>query len=768
MRTLLRVMKTELRVLFFSPIAWLILLVFAIQVGVEYSTIFSSRFLSQELGYGVNSATSELYSGYGGLMTKLLEYLYLYIPLLTMGLMSRELSSGSIKLLYSSPVSNIQIIIGKYFSALVFGLILCFAFVIPFLHTYFNVHEADIPLMLTAAFGVYLSIAAYAAIGLFMSTITKYQVVAVVGTFAILSVLNFIGGVGQEYDFVRDITYWLSIKGRSKEFVFGMIATKDILYFALVIFMFLGLSIIKLQGERLKLSKLNSFMRYATIVVISLALGYLSSRPKFIKYLDVTATKMNTLTVESQDILKQFDGDMTITTYANVLNDEFWRGSPRNRIADIEKFEKYIRFKPEIKMEYVYYYGWTDESRILDDYKDTVISVKEIYEEHCRKGYLQYKNCPPVEEIQKMDDIITENGHFVRVISSKGKKAKLRIYKDNYVDPHEAQITTALKTMLVEETPFIGFVTGHNERGCMDYGEKGYGSFSVNNSYRYSLVNGGFRVKEITLDETVPAEINNIVIADARSEFSEEQHKNLDEYIARGGNLFILGEPKRQHLMNPILSKLGLQLADGILVTPTDINLDDVVATKINSEGASRVTERFGRYGKADYTIFTPSACAVEVVDSTKGFTITEVLSTPDKGSWIEKETTNFIDEKSTVNPAIGEVEKSNAVMLYLTRNVNNKEQRIFVVGDADCISTLELSTDHPGYRSYNNVIITEVFRNLSYEEFPVEAYRVRPLDDKYITSPKSVTMVKVVTIGVLPGLILIFGVVLLIRRKRR
>lgn len=762
-------MKTELRVLFFSPIAWLILIVFAIQVGMEYSNIFANCYLNQELGYGVNSATSQLYSGYGGLMTKLLEYLYLYIPLLTMGLMSRELSSGSIKLLYSSPVSNVQIIVGKYLSALVFGLILCLTFIIPFIHSYFNVHEADVPLMLTAALGVFLSIAAYAAIGLFMSTITKYQVVAVVGAFAILSILNFIGGVGQEYDFVRDITYWLSIKGRSKEFVFGMIATKDVLYFALVIFMFLGLSIIKLQGERLKLSRWNSFMRYAAIVVISLAFGYLSSRPKFIQYLDVTATKSNTLTVESQEILEQFKGeDMTITTYVNVFDNDFWRGSPRNRIEDKGKFEQYIRFKPEIKMKYVYYYGWTDESRILDDYKDQDLSVKEIYEEHCRKGYMQYKNCPPVEEIQKMDDVISEKGHFVRIIASKGKKAKLRIYKDNYVDPHEAQITTALKTMLVEETPYIGFVTGHNERGCMDYGEKGYGSFAVNNSYRYSLVNGGFRVKEIVLDEKIPAEVGNIVIADVRSELTEEQFKNLDEYIERGGNLFILGEPKRQELMNPILSRFGLKLSEGVIVAPTDINLDDVVPSVINVEGASKVTGRFGMYGKAGYNIFTPSACAVEVVDSTKGFTINEVLASPANGSWIEKETTNFIDEKSTVNPAIGEVEKSNSVMLYLTRNVNNKEQRVFVVGDADCISTLELATEHAGYRSYNNAIITEVFRNLSYDEFPVEAYREKAPDNRYVTSPESVTMIKIITIGLLPGALLIFGIWLLVRRKRR
>lgn len=70
--------------------------------------------------------------------------------------------------------------------------------------------------------------------------------------------------------------------------------------------------------------------------------------------------------------------------------------------------------------------------------------------------------------------------------------------------------------------------------------------------------------------------------------------------------------------------------------------------------------------------------------------------------------------------------ERSNSIMLYLTRLVKNKEQRIFVIGDADCISTLELSQNRAGFRSSNFTLITETFRNMSYEEFPVDANRVK------------------------------------------
>lgn len=72
-------------------------------------------------------------------------------------------------------------------------------------------------------------ICAYAAIGLFMSTLTSYQVVAAVGTLAVLAVLNYIGNVGQDIPFVRDITYWLSISGRADTFFKGMICSEDLL-----------------------------------------------------------------------------------------------------------------------------------------------------------------------------------------------------------------------------------------------------------------------------------------------------------------------------------------------------------------------------------------------------------------------------------------------------------------------------------------------------------------------------------------------------------
>ena len=624
MRTIIRITKSELRILFFSPIAWLILIVFSFQVGMAYSDALEMQLRNQELGYRMYAVTSSLFDGYSGILSGLLGNLYLYIPLFTMGLMSRELSSGSIKLLYSSPVSNFQIILGKYLAVVVYALLLCIILLGPVVSTCFSVQAPDVPMMLTGIFGVFLTVLAYGAIGLFMSTITKYQVVAVVGTLAILAILNFIGGVGQEYDFVRDITYWLSISGRAKVFISGMISTKDTLYFILVIFMFLGLSVIKLQGERLKLSKWNTSSKYGVVLLIALSLGYISSLPGFIAYYDSTATKVNTLTEESQEIVRKLKGDLTITTYVNYLDETYDRGAPRNRIDDIAQFEQYLRFKPETKLKYVYYYakGYMPYAKAAYD----TMTLEQVVEDKCRYSGYNPKRFLPLDEVLKMDDISGEDGRFARVITAaNGKKAMLRIYKDNQVHPFEAQISTALKTLL-QEAPVVGFVTGHKERSGVDMGEKGYGSFASNKTFRYSLINSGYGIREISLDQPVADDIDIVVLADMRSDFTEEEFRNFDSYLARGGNLFILGEPKRQQFMNPVIERLGLRFADGIIVSPSEVNLDDIIAANIK-EGAAKVSENYIRYFRRGYSIITPSACAVEVIDTTKGFKITEVLA---------------------------------------------------------------------------------------------------------------------------------------------
>ena len=118
-RIVSQIAGTELRVIFCSPVAWLILVVFAVQCGIAFCDVLWPIVKHQSLGHKGSALTGSIFGGSNGVFPVMLEYLYFYVPLLTMGLMSREFSSGSVKLLFSSPVTSGQIVLGKYFSVMI-------------------------------------------------------------------------------------------------------------------------------------------------------------------------------------------------------------------------------------------------------------------------------------------------------------------------------------------------------------------------------------------------------------------------------------------------------------------------------------------------------------------------------------------------------------------------------------------------------------------------------------------------------------------------
>ena len=761
----MRLMKTELRVLFFSPIAWIVLIVFVFQAGMSYCNVLEFDMRNVAMGKNAYNLTYYLVCGYGGVYAKMLESLYLYIPMLTMGVMSRELSSGSIKLLYSSPVSNLQIVLGKYLAMVAYSLILILLLLIPMFFTIFSIKDADIPFMCTGLLGVFLTICSYAAIGVFMSTITKYQVVAAIGTFIILAILNFIGGVGQDISFIRDITYFLAISGRSKVFLEGLICSKDVIYFLLVIFMFLAFTLICLRGERLKKSILKTSMCYWIVFILVLLVGYISSRPKSLIYYDATANKRNTLSEYSQKVIDQLDGKLSLTTYVNLLDDTWSIGLPKMRNIDKGRFDKYVRFIPDLDIKYIYYYGKGTNSHYDDIYKG--LSCRERMRKVCEGYGYDSTQFITAEDVNMIDDISAENGRFVRVFNlDKGQKSFLRLYEDNRVHPSEREITTALKT-LVDKAPVVAFVAGHGERDCDDFGEKGYGIFATNRTFRYALINQGFQIRKVSLEQSIPTDVDILVISDMKVPLKPGEYMNYCSFLDRGGNIVILGEPGKQANMNLLLEKLGLKFSDGILVSPSKEFSDEIVISSITGK-ASDVSPSLGAFARKGGKVVSPSACVVEVTDSTKGFKLSPVLISPEKGGWLEHETTDFFNQKSVLNARIGEVEKAYPVMLYLTRSfVERGEQRIFVVGDADCISMKELSGGRAGVECLNFNLVTEMFRCLSYDEYPINTSWARMTDDELYLSLESLVWCKIMLAWV-PALFLMVGsITFLIRRKR-
>ena len=732
------------------------------------------------LGLGLSAVTSQIFmDSYEGVYPSIQGYLFIYIPLITMGIMSREKTAGTDKLLLSSPVSEIKIVLGKFLSMVFYGAIMLSALLIQALFCCVVVKDIDAGPVFSGLLGIYLLLLAYSAIGIFMSSLTRYQIIAAVGTIAALFGLNYMTSVGQGVPVLRDIMYWLGISGRASTFIQGMICSEDVIYFIAVTLFFLALTIIKMMSEAERCRKSAITLSYVGSFLILCCVAFFSARPALKVYLDTTRTKACTLTEESQKVMANLEGPMTITTYVNLLGNSLYDGLPKNYTRDVERFAHYLRFKPEIKMKYVYYWHASESnpinSKAFQDLDDAGKAAKmaELNKVNLRK----FLSPDELGDLEEKLDLPTEDYRFIRVIEGGpyGRTARLRMYEDQEKHPGEMEITAAMKT-LYADLPKVGVVYGHGERDVFNIGDKGYFMFASSYVFRHALVNQRFDVEVISIAENdIPEDVNILLIADPQEAYSEAEIQRISDYLAKGGNAMIAGKPFAREKLNPIMDMVGVSFVDGILVQESKDYAQNLIIGDIAYD-ALKVSQSLIAAISKKNNIVGENAMALDVTKaSEKGFEVinmvtTDSLSNDKRRVWNELQVTDFENEKAVFNPEKGEKElKSAPLAVALTRNVADKEQRIVVLGNADMIANVELMKSRSGVRASNYTLITESFRYLSQDEFPIYAPRpAGPDTDLLYLKREARLWVKWIFNLVIPGLIALFGIFLLIRRKSR
>lgn len=761
----LRVAKIELNTLFYSPVAWLVLLVFVAQVGYSFVDAFVGILHAQELGREAWSISHQLFSGHSmqPITKPILRSIYLYIPLVTMGLMSREYQSGSIRLLYSSPIKNSSIILGKFLSMMLFGLVLISVLGLMVMFSFITVEHFDLKLTLISMLGLYLLILAYSAIGLFMSSLTRYQVVAAIGTLAVLALLNSVDQFGQEYAFVRDITYWLGMSGRATVFLKGLFTSEDFFYFIIVIALFLSLSIFKLNAQKSTMSLKVKLAKSLGIVAVFLLCGYATTLPQLKYYYDGTVTQVNTLAQESQDIVKGLETDLTITTYVNLFDEIAGWNMPRNVKRDRARLEQYIRFKPDIKLNYVYYYADNGRKDLEEKYPNTTLEEKA--EELCKIYNVTLDQFLTPEEVGKLIDLEPERYQWIRVLETgDGEREIMRMFDDHQKMPTEAEMSVVFNRLTVD-APQVAFATGYGMRDISNYGARGYSLFGYNKWFRHSLYSMGFDVKTIDLDEDSFEGIEILVVTDINEPLSEKALQNLYSYIDKGGNMFILSNYGRGKYMNELLAYLGVSFEEGYVVQENEYVSPVVVTAAFTEEGV----EKFPIYRQTanwGYGVAMPTVLAIDHTGVTD-FEVTPVLKS-NSNSWIEYETHDFVDGVFECNPEAGEKRAEYTTLIAMERQMGEREQKIIVAGDADFISNEELTTERPGISASNYAIVEGAFRWFSDDKYPVVIERPRAKDSRISLPPGSGRWVQAGFIGLLPISLLTFALVLIVRRQRK
>jgi ABC-2 type transport system permease protein len=234
MRNVTAIAGKELRSYFASPVAYIIIGLFALIFGWFYVNSLA-WFVERSMGM-------DQFGGGGGAVNvnqDLIKYLLLnatvvmlfLLPMITMRTYAEEKRSGTIELLLTSPVRDIEIILGKFFGAL--GLYCMMLLVtVLYLAVLFVYGSPEWKPIASAYLGLLLLGGSFISFGLFISSLTKNQIVAGVGTFTLVLMLWIIDWVGdQAGSTVREIVSYLSITKHFEDFAKGVIDTKHVVYY---------------------------------------------------------------------------------------------------------------------------------------------------------------------------------------------------------------------------------------------------------------------------------------------------------------------------------------------------------------------------------------------------------------------------------------------------------------------------------------------------------------------------------------------------------
>ncbi len=239
MRNILTIYFKEIRSYFVSPIAYLLIAMFAVVFGYFFWTA---------LGYFVVMGMEEQMRGQAfpmNLNEQIIRPLLsnttviglFVIPIITMRLFAEEKRTGTIELLATSPIRDAEIIIGKWFAALtLYATMLAFTGLsFTFLFKYGN---PDWKPMAIGYLGLLLLAGGLLAIGTFISTLTSNQIVAAAATFGVCLLLYVFGWVsGYETATWARVMSYMSVATHFGSFEKGVIEIKDVIFYLTVIFL---------------------------------------------------------------------------------------------------------------------------------------------------------------------------------------------------------------------------------------------------------------------------------------------------------------------------------------------------------------------------------------------------------------------------------------------------------------------------------------------------------------------------------------------------
>jgi len=532
------IIKKELTSFFTSPTAYIVMAVFLAILEFLYFTTL----LNIKLVY----------------ITPLLDnipWLFLFlIPAITMSSISQESKEGTIEFYLTQPISEIQLLIGKFFSNYIF-VIIATLLTLPAVISVASYGDVDWGQIIAQYLGVFAFAFVLTAIGTFMSSIVKSQISAFLLSVLASFVLMVIGLelVTQSLPvFWAQILQRISIYTHYTSLSGGALDLRDIIYFIAVGSLFLIAAYLPLIKNKFhKKEPLYRTLKAIIVLLVAFTISIAILGDQIPGRIDLTQNKLYTLSDTTKKIISETDDVINIVVYKSKQLPSQWQPQSRDIEEMLRDFDTYG------KNNVIVTYKYTDN------------------EDNEREALSQ--GIQPVQfNTQSRDEVSVQKGYLGITISYLGKTEIIEFV--NTTEDLEYQLTKRINKLATVTKPTVVFWEGKSLH-------------SVNEDYTIfrQVLEDQFNVTTFSYSEEenkLPENIDTLVLVGPNEEFSQEEKDLITEYIDEGGSILALINPisinmetlsptVNKNSLSNIFTKYGIRIEDELIY---DLRYNEIVS----------------------------------------------------------------------------------------------------------------------------------------------------------------------------------------------
>lgn len=466
-------------------------------------------------------------------------------------------------------------------------------------------------------------------------------------------------------------------------------------------------------------SKMGSYSFFLTVVVLAILVTVniaLSFLPDSYVQEDLTANQLYSISSQSKVMLSSLEEDITIYWVVASGEENEYVEKLLHNYEDYSSRVTVEKKDPDLNPDFTNNY--TDE---------TIYNNSVIVECGDKYRYISYQ-----------DMYETSSMSYYSMYSSADEFAG------------ESLITSAISYCTTEELPVIHILEGHGET-------------ELTESFQEALERDNLETEILSLlnSETVPEEVSCILVNAPSTDISETERDMLLDFMERGGRVLIIsGTAEEEQLPNlkSVMENYGISVLEGVVV---EENTDNYVygnpVLLMPEMNSSDITDPLM---EDNYQVVVPVSKALDVSEASEDVTVTSLLESSEE-SFLKDEGYDIeIYEQEE-----GDVQGPLTLAALVTKDLEDDQQMQLVW----IASSMMLEEAYNAYSSdANEDFILNVLEMMCEKDDSISV-RSKSLTNEYLTiSTADSSMIKVATMGMIPGIYLITGIVVAVRRRKR